>query len=53
MFGSWKGLFSGLSSPSEVLIQEINVSTALGKEMHSKDYFQTNISHQERLFKES
>ena len=47
------GLFGGVSSTSEFLIQEINICTTQGEEMHPKDYFRTSISHQEFLFKES
>ena len=53
MSGSWEGLLGGVSPPPELPIQEIKVRTAQGEEKHPKDYFQTNINHQEGLFKES
>ena len=49
---SWEGFLGGISPPPELLSQEINVCTAQGEERHPKDYFRTNISHQEWLFKE-
>ena len=51
--GSWKGLLGDISPLPELPIQEINVRTTQGEERHPRDYFRTNISHQEGLFKES
>ena len=51
--GSWKGFLGGISLPPELSSQEINVCTAQDEERHSKEFFRTNISHQECLFKES
>ena len=53
MFGSLEGLFGGVSLSLELPIQEINVRTTQGEEKHPKNYFRTNTSHQESLFKES
>ena len=52
MSGSWEGLFGSVISPLELLTSKINVRTAQGKQKHCKEYFWTNISHQEGLFKE-
>ena len=38
---------------NSVECEAIDVCTAQGEKKHSKDYFQTKISHQEYLFKES
>ena len=53
MSGSWKGLFGGISSSTEFSIQEINIGTAQGEKKHPKNYFRTNINHQEGLLKKS
>ena len=53
MSGSQNGLLNSVSSLPELLTQEINICTAQGEKKHSKDYFQTNISYQKFLFKES
>ena len=51
--GSREGFLGGVSSPPEFPTSEINICTTQGEERHPKDYFWTNISHQEGLFKES
>ena len=33
--GSWKGFFSGVGSPSELFLSELDVSIAKGKEKHA------------------
>ena len=53
MFGSWEGLFGGVSSLPKLPTWKINVCTAQSEEKHPKDYFQANISHQEGFLKES
>ena len=47
MSDSWEGLLGKLPS------QKINIRTTQGEKKYSKNYFQTNISHQEGLFKKS
>ena len=53
MSGSRKGLFGDISSLPEVPNWKIDVCIAQGEERHPKDYFRTDISYQEGLFKES
>lgn len=50
--GSWESFLSSISLLLELLSQEIKVYATQGKEKYSKNYFQTNISYQEYLFKE-
>ena len=52
-FDGQKRLFGGVNSLQEFSTQKMNIYTIQSEERHPKDYFWTNISHQESLFKES
>ena len=53
MLDSRKGLLGEVGFPPELLTWKINICPAQGKKRHFKDYYRTNISHQEDLFKKS
>ena len=50
--GFRKSFLSGINLQPGLPIHEINIRIVQGEKKHSKDYFRTNISHQEALFKE-
>ena len=49
--GSQKGLFGSVSSPIEFSTQQIDICIAQSEQRNHKDYFRTNNSKQEDLFK--